>query len=92
MTQFAPDSGSKLCIHNSPFVGTRHRACMRPGSVASRFGQSIDREQVSFQWKNPNLLIRNPDFLIKNPDFLLKDLDFIIQHRGRGESSIYAYG
>ena len=35
--------------------------------------------QVSFQWKNPDFLIRNPDFLFRNPDFLLKNVDFIIK-------------
>ena len=25
--------------------------------------------EVSFQWKNPDLLLKNPDFLFRNPDF-----------------------
>ena len=38
--------------------------------------------EVSFQWKNPDFLIRNPDFLLKNPDFLLKNVDLIIKQYG----------
>ena len=34
----------------------------------------VTRAQVSFQWKNP-------DIILKNPDFLLKNVDFIIKHR-----------
>ena len=30
------------------------------------------REQVSFQWKNPDFLFKNPDFLLKNVDFVTK--------------------
>ena len=35
--------------------------------------------QVSFQWKNPDFLVRNPDFLLRNLDFLLKNVDFLIK-------------
>ena len=27
--------------------------------------------EVSFQWKNPDLLIRNPDFLLKDVEFIM---------------------
>ena len=27
---------------------------------------------VSFQWKNPDFLLRNVDFLLRNVDFLIK--------------------
>ena len=30
------------------------------------------QRKVSFQWKNPDLLLRNPDFLLKNVDFMIK--------------------
>ena len=33
------------------------------------FGQVGD--QVSFQWKNPDLLLKNPDFLLRNVDFII---------------------
>ena len=36
------------------------------------------KEEVSFQWTNPDFLFKNPDLLIRNPDFLLKNVDFII--------------
>ena len=29
--------------------------------------------QVSFQWTNPDFLLKNPDFRLRNPDFLLKN-------------------
>ena len=37
--------------------------------------------KVSFQWMNPDFLLRNPDFLLRNPDFLLKNVDFTIECR-----------
>ena len=32
----------------------------------------LEGDEVSFQWKNPDLLIKNPDFLLKNVDFIIK--------------------
>ena len=35
--------------------------------------------QVSFQWNDPDFLLKNPDFLLRNPDLLLKNVDFTIK-------------
>ena len=43
-------------------------------------GQSTLTHQVSFQWKNPDFLLKHVDFLWKNPDFLLKHVDFLLKN------------
>ena len=36
--------------------------------------ESLDRAeaQVSFQWENPDFLLKNVDFFLKNVDFVIK--------------------
>ena len=45
------------------------------------------KEEVSFQWTNPDFLFKNPDLLIRNPDLLLKTVDFIMKCRTRRRKS-----
>ena len=41
--------------------------------------------KVSFQWNNPDFLLKNPDFQLKNPDFLLKNVDFVTKQGKKSE-------
>ena len=41
-------------------------------------------EQVSFQGKNSDSLLKNPDFLVETPDFLVENVDFIIKNSTAG--------
>ena len=41
--------------------------------------------QVSFEWKNPDLLIRNPDFLLNNVEFIIN----AGPHLGRHDVSLF---
>ena len=47
--------------------------------------------EVSFQWKNPDFLIRNPDFLFRNPDFLLKNVESNSRRRRCSSRSAVPY-
>ena len=48
--------------------------------------QAVQDVQVSFQWKNPDFVLKSQDFLFRNPDFLLKIIDFIIMKNRRFSS------
>ena len=37
-------------------------------------------ELVSFQWKNPDLILTNPDLLLTNPDLLLTNPDLLLKN------------
>ena len=39
----------------------------------------ITLDGASFQWKNPDLLLKNSNFLLRNSDFPFKNVDFIIK-------------
>ena len=43
--------------------------------------------EVSFQWKNPDFLLKNTDFLFRNPGFLLKNVDFIAKTGRAGNAA-----
>ena len=74
----APASAQQYQRHGS--TGRNHIECVLLGAGMSFGGYTtMAAAEVSFQWNNPDFLIRNPDFPLRNPDFLLNNVDFLIK-------------
>ena len=80
----------ELCIKNKGMCIKNQESCIQNDEFCSAVPVYLFHpyrllKQVSFQWQNPDFLIRNPDFLLKNLDFIIKpQLREWELHRGRG--------
>ena len=67
----------KLCIKNEELCIKNDVLCRAVGSgkliVAKDMYTGGSEDQVSFQWKNPDLLLKNPDLLLKHVDFIINE-------------------
>ena len=53
---------------------------------------SVDYEEVSLQWKNPDFPLKNPDFLLKHVGFIIKQFKLWLVGYSKGAKEKIAHG
>ena len=78
---------AKRAIELNPKEGKAYYWAGVSAAADGKYKVAAGYSQVSFQWKNPDVLLKNLDLLIRNLDFLLKNVGFIITTDGARDGS-----